>query len=814
MKERIKQFLPIMVLTFITVVFFREILFTGKIVRAPDILNEFYWTVKDASKLSLAELFKFNLKADWDIYQNSGVTTEGGWVAQQFLLVKSLIFWLIPPPASVAWFMVLNLAFGGVGAYFCCRIIGASVIASLIGGLLFAIAPENASLMNAGHVLKIATICFTPWVFYCYERAAQSRRLFWYLLTGLVLAFQFFHGHWQIAYYTCLALGVYGLLRGIGVAMAEKWRGAAKFAALNVVMLAFFLSSVAISLLPLASWSTDTNRGVQSGENSGKGGLNREEAMTWSLPPEELATFVIPGMFGFSRQEAGENPTSIRSYYWGRMHFTQTTDYMGLLPWLLLPLPLIFRRDRYTWLAVLAIAGGLAFSMGKYSLFYQFIYDHFPGINRFRVPKMMMIIPLLGLSLLTARGIDCLRDAEIRASAAFRRYLLGIWSLPCVLLLLLAVAHFGRGALTERFAGFLAEPTRYEQGLQLISQRWYNLTVETAIAAALAAVYAFTLNLTRVAAVVRVVPLALLLLFLADTWRVNAKFIFLVDVPQKAAGKSSPTMDFLASQAGYYRTLPMTGDMMPYAAMKIPVMFTPSPVQQQRWQMFLDNLNFSSAMLDIMNVKYLVYDAAQFQQERQLVGERYTPVFNSPDGREVVLENRQVMPKGWLVPAVVQVGTAAQALGIIQSPNFAPAQVGVVETPPPLAMAQPGTSPAGSGTVQLVKYEGELVIFTADVASNALLVTGEKYANGWKATVDGKPAEIQRVNFLQRGVYLTPGRHEVRFIFDPISFKVGKWLTLGSFALFAVVLAWEMRRRKKARIKERGARNEERGTRN
>jgi uncharacterized membrane protein YfhO len=125
----------------------------------------------------------------------------------------------------------------------------------------------------------------------------------------------------------------------------------------------------------------------------------------------------------------------------------------------------------------------------------------------------------------------------------------------------------------------------------------------------------------------------------------------------------------------------------------------------------------------------------------------------------------------------------------------------VVESAPTLALEPPGVSASGSaGVVQLTKYENELISFTADVAKNSLLVTGEKFANGWKATIDGKPAEIQRVNYVQRGVYLTPGRHEVKFVFDPLSFKVGKWLTLGSFAFFALVLLWEARRR----IKERG----------
>ncbi len=800
MKDRIKYLMPLAVLTAIILLFFSKILFTDKIVRAPDIINEFYWTVKDTPGISFLDLFSFNLQADWNIYQNSGITTEGGWVAQQFLILKTLLFWLIPPPASVAWFMVLNLIFGAVGAYFCCRLIGASRVASLAGGLLFALAPENASLINAGHVLKIATICFAPWVFYCYERAVQSRRLFWFMTTGMVLAFQFFHGHWQIAFYTCLALAVYGVARGIAIALAEKWKKSLLLVALNLVMIAFFLSSVAISLLPLASWSRDTNRGVQSGENSGKGGLNRDEAMTWSLPPEELATFVIPGFFGLSRQEGGANPTNIKSYYWGRMNFTQTTSYMGLLPWLLLPLPLIFRRDRYTWFALAAVGVGIMFSMGKYSLFYQVIYDHFPGINRFRVPKMMMFIPVLGLSIIAARGIDCLRDAEIRGKAAFRRYLAGVWGVPCMLILLFGVIHFGREFWVNRFVELLAQPTRYEQGMMLVSQRWNNLISETAIAIAMTTSYALLLTLSRLGSAARFVPILLTALFIVDVGRVNAKFMFLVDVPQKTKSEATPTMEFLLKQPGNYRSFPLSGEPMPFVAKGIPVMFTSSPVQQQRWQEFLDSFNFASPMLDIMNVRYLVYSMEQYQQERAAIGERFTPVYSSPDGAEIVLENMKVLPKGWLVSSALLVKEPRHALSILQSPDFVPLNLAIIEKMPPVELFPPGVPSPPAGEVSLQKYEGELIKFKANVIRNALLVTGEKYANGWKVTVDGRPAEIQRVNYVQRGVYLTPGVHEISFIFDPISFKAGKWLTLGSFALFALMLGWECRRL--ARVKE------------
>jgi uncharacterized membrane protein YfhO len=63
--------------------------------------------------------------------------------------------------------------------------------------------------------------------------------------------------------------------------------------------------------------------------------------------------------------------------------------------------------------------------------------------------------------------------------------------------------------------------------------------------------------------------------------------------------------------------------------------------------------------------------------------------------------------------------------------------------------------------------------------------------------VDGKEVEIQPVDHVLRGVYLTPGTHTVEFVFDPLPFKIGKWLTLSSFAFFALMLLreWQVRRR-------------------
>lgn len=804
MTDRKKGLLVIVALLALLVLFFSEILFTDKIIRAPDIINEFYWSVREVQNMKFWDIFKLKLFADWDIYQNSGFTVEGGYRAGGFLFHKNLILYLFPPPASVAWFIVLHLFFGGVGTYLFCRAIGASRLGAFLGGLIFALAPENASLINAGHVMKIATISYAPWAFFCLEKAFQRRRAIWFMTTAFVLAFQFFNMHWQIAFYTSLGIGVYAVLRSIGILYHERWQGkrlALRLVGLNLVTLLFFLSTVAISLAPLANWSRETSRGAQSGANLGKGGLDREEAMSWSMPPEEVATFVIPGFFGLSRQEAGENPPNISSYYWGRMVFTQTTSYVGLLPWLLLPLPLIFRRDKYTWLALVAVVGGILFSMGKYTPFYNFLFDHFPGINRFRVPKMMMFVPVMGLGVLAARGVDILRDEELRKSRAFSRYLRGVLALPVLLGLVLAAELAGRDFWIGRHVEMLAQPTRYEQGPQLVMQRWNNLVAETGVSVAVAGLHAAALfAFSRRWLAARLVPLVLVALYLGDVWRINDKFMFLVKEPEHVKGVKTPAMEFLAKGGDQYRVLPLNGaDPMQYVSNRIPVMFISNPVQMRRWQEFLDGFSLSSAMPDMLNVKYMVLSRDQYEQQKAAMGGKYQPVFQSPDGTEVVLENRNVLPKGWLVPAVVVINNPQQTLGLLQNPAFDPRRLALVENPPPIPMAGPtGSAIASPGEVRVIRYEGEHIELQAAAATNALLVLGEKYYQGWKAEVDGKPAEIYPVDHVLRGVYLGQGNHTVRFIFDPLPFKVGKCLTLTSFAFFALMLVREVRHRRKA----------------
>ena len=200
----------------------------------------------------------------------------------------------------------------------------------------------------------------------------------------------------------------------------------------------------------------------------------------------------------------------------------------------------------------------------------------------------------------------------------------------------------------------------------------------------------------------------------------------------------------------------------------------------------------------MLNVRYLIQPYSEFQAQPGAFGNKFVPVFTSPDGQHVVLENRSVLPKAWLVPSVVIVTDSSQLLGMMQDQRFDPRRMALIESPPPIQLPSPAEAPYPvPGTVKVERYEGEHIALNVSTPSNVLLVMGEKYYRSWKATDNGKKAEIYPVNHVLRGVYLPPGDHRVEFIFDPWSFKVGKILTFASFSIFLVTLAWEWRRKLK-----------------
>ena len=82
-------------------------------------------------------------------------------------------------------------------------------------------------------------------------------------------------------------------------------------------------------------------------------------------------------------------------------------------------------------------------------------------------------------------------------------------------------------------------------------------------------------------------------------------------------------------------------------------------------------------------------------------------------------------------------------------------------------------------------YEPESVVLSVESDRDGLVFLSDTYASGWKASVDGNPTRIHRANFAFRAVEVPKGSHQITFTYDPLSWKIGVAVSIGSFILLA-----------------------------
>ena len=133
-------------------------------------------------------------------------------------------------------------------------------------------------------------------------------------------------------------------------------------------------------------------------------------------------------------------------------------------------------------------------------------------------------------------------------------------------------------------------------------------------------------------------------------------------------------------------------------------------------------------------------------------------------GRYALFEFTGALPRAKLY-SNWQVSTNDDAnLKTLADLNFDPFKTVLVSTPQkdlPVSATN-----ENSGTVEFTSYTPKKIVFAANATAPSILLLNDKYDSHWRVTVDGKPAELLRCNYLMRGVQVPPGQHTVEFQFN------------------------------------------------
>ena len=203
-------------------------------------------------------------------------------------------------------------------------------------------------------------------------------------------------------------------------------------------------------------------------------------------------------------------------------------------------------------------------------------------------------------------------------------------------------------------------------------------------------------------------------------------------------------------------------------------------VHQVIWFNRVDDI--AKPFLSMMNTRYAIVSPFA------AVPEGWRTVAKQRDA--VLLENTKAFERAF-IPQFVRIGAPLEEQ-LAQMQN----QTDFRERAWITAEVKPYERDNGPGRVSIAQYSpGGRYLLNADMQRDGWIVISESAWKGWRAYVDGKRVKMQNANAAFLSVHVPAGRHEVRVVFWPESFVLGRAITFGTIAVLIVFGLIRRRRR-------------------
>ena len=688
----------------------------------------------------------------WNPYQNCGQPFFA--VSQTGLLYPPYALFLILDPAwALRGVLFVHLVLGGVGAYLLGRELGAGRGAALVGALTFEMGGAMLQLTISSPT-HCAPYAWLPMAMWCCERLLRVPALDRALALAAVLAVMLLPGMPQTVFFAYQLIALRVLWELVTRPLPSRGR-----------LLAWVLFAM---VLPVALAAVQLFPELE---------VARESIRSGSLTAREISPYrhtQLRALLAAIARRSVEQPFLLVPCLIGVATFFDAR---------------LRRRGSYY-----AIAGALAvtLAMGSGSPLYD-LYSHLPGARLFRQPGRFLWIASFCLSPLTALGSESL--AAAKRSLAWPRKAAALGALLVPLLLLRALTP----------DGFL--PSEWLAALAVLL------------------VAAIGLSRQRRAAWLPLLLLAALLLQLHQPRPFGTMFLYPTTAPNYGAhaelfdalrARVEPTSRlYLVAPHAWKNAFTFIDKTA--SVLRVPAVFDYEPLVAQRYAELQVRMlsgrsmlsrndaiysaprlspNLNRRLLNLTGARYLVV-APPYASD----AERLDPPLRKIEipGELAVFENPQAFPRAFFVPKVVVVSKPPQLLERLAAGDDDLRQVALLEREPPSGFA--GAAGTGeSAAVRWQRSDPEEIAIEVDAPSRGFLVLTDQYFPGWDATVNDRPASIQRADHAFRLVELPAGHSRVEFRYRPRSLLYGAVTSaLAALAAAAALLRAARRRASSAR---------------
>ena len=759
----------------------------------------------------------------------------------------SILFYLLPLTKAYGWFTVVQLWLAGLFTYIFLRTLKANWAGAVFAGITFSL--STFMVNRVVFTMIIAAAAWLPLILAVIEAVIRKQAekgiaayspIPYLALGAIAMGMQVLAGHIEITIHVLLISAFFALTRLIVLWRDQgTLRPALRLTGWLAVMMLIGLGLGAIQLIPFYEIGSLNFR---------EGAASFAEVRGWALPMRRIVSFFIPNFYGSpahhgvfdlvtkSWQPLGlnahgqMNPLCPNCTRWDIKNAVEAGAYPGILALTLAAyavfaalratdLPQQARRISLTFDGLAGLALLFIFGTPAYGLLYYGI----PFLNQLHTPFRWIFAFTLSVAVLAGIGLTHLthltrsRIARLSGPLMLAGGAIGLIGLLIVFglpqpFITLSDWVFARSGLAQN---------AFADGRQFLSYQWPNLLKFFSVVLLSGLILWLAQRFPQRAARTWQ-PLALLIIAL-DLLIANYDFNPATDpAPLNFVPPAVAWLQAKQTEDPYFRITSYEGDSPKIFEANTPMdarLFDVRGYDSVIAKQYLDYMQLIQGNGDWLHNRigpvYNSWAGALDSALLDLLGVRYvltTDPIDNPgyslvyDDEIRIYENTDALPRAFVVPQAVteidDLGLALQSLNpravvILDGEKIASGQ----DLPP-----EPGQAPAGQnppGAV-ITEYGNNQIFIRADLESAGWLVLADTYFPGWKAYAtpieaatpigvgaDEVEVTIHRANGNFRAVFLPPGAWSVRFVYTPMSFKLGAYTTfLAGMALLLLLAYW------------------------
>ncbi len=684
----------------------------------------------------------------------------------QFSLFNILL--LIFPLNFFANFIYpLILIAGSLAMVWFLRIWDRCWIASIIGAII-SFWFNSILLASAGHAYKMEVLALSVLSLAFIEkniRTTSIRRALGYsLLGGITIGFMMIEQQ-DVALLAILFIGPYMLFRLLGrfPKIWKRWM---------ILLLPIAIISLSLSSHTLLTSYKNNISDVKSIQDKNQEKWNY--VTQWSFVPSEWPDLIAPGWSGWSSNhpdhpywgKLGQSPDFIEKNE-GFYNFKLDTIYIGILPFIFTILAIIFSRyycnsedKKHIIFWSIACILALFIACGKYSLVYKGFYQ-LPLVSNIRAPIKLLDNMQIGLGILSAFGLHVLINNKLSVKS-INRVIKGNFLIAFILILTSIFTFLFPDFWDDYFDKI--EFSDFSNGLiKRMSLSWLHAGIITL----LGCVAIFSIYKQKILLAGGI----LILTFSVDSILLTSKYFKADNI--SSIKNSNPIISYLKENQNSEKTvfLDPTGIYNQWLAQDGPYhqlnLFNiwQMPRMPKDYSEYLKIIGTNPIRLwQLSAVKYICMPYETFAQLDEDIKKDFEIIHTYQVPTSQSVRNDVLVKFKYYIPRMSlyqnwKTETLEDHCKILSLEEYDPFKSTLVYSKKLIPVQSDGLS------MKPIKYSLNKCSITLDVneEKDSIIRFSQRYNSDWRVFIDGKEAELLRIDFLSMGVLVPSGEHKIVF---------------------------------------------------